>query len=264
MGRCDPFLAFLRVLALVVAATAAIALPVRAQTAAPHDAPPAHGAAPAHGPSDTSDAVTAPGEPQHDPGATVHDQPGAGTAQGAHGAEQGEHASEGEHGQGGLPQLDSSTFPSQIFWLIVAFGALLYLLSKRALPRVGEILEARQERIAADLDRAATLRAEAEAAQQRHEQVVAEARARASEQIRAVQERMAAEAAKRQAETDAELDRKLAESSARITAAKEAALAQIQTVAVEVAQTAVERLAGLKLAEADIKAALDRELAEAA
>ena len=42
------------------------------------------------------------------------------------------------------------------------------------------------------------------------------------------------------------------------------ALAQIQNVAVEVAQAAVERLSGLRLPEAEVRAALDRELGEAA
>jgi F-type H+-transporting ATPase subunit b len=248
MGRLDPLFRSLRAL-LVLAAIGACAgagVALAAQTAQ-HDA----GAA--------SDAVTAPGEPQHDPAATVHD----GAADG-HEAAAGEHAAEGGHGSGGLPQLDARTFPSQIFWLIVAFATLYYLLTKRALPRVGEILEARQERIAADLDRAAALRADAEEALQRHQAVVAEAQAKASAEIKATQDRIAAEMAQRQAGIDADLDRKLAEAEARIGAAKDAALGQIQNVAAEVAQSAVERLAGIKLSEAEAKAALDRVLREAA
>ena len=154
-------------------------------------------------------------------------------APGVEGFEEGIEAA--EHG-GGLPQLDAPTFPSQIFWLIVSFLALYWLFSRKALPRVGEILEARQGRIAADLDRAAALRNEAEEALRKHEAVVAEAQARAAAQLKETQDRLAAEAAKRQAELDAQLQAKLAEAEGRIGAAKDAALAQIQGVAAEVAQ----------------------------
>ena len=71
-------------------------------------------------------------------------------------------AGQEEHGAG-MPQLDSDTFLSQIFWLIVTFGVLYWLLKTKALPKVSEVLEARQDRIASDLDRAATLRTANEA-----------------------------------------------------------------------------------------------------
>ena len=188
-------------------------------------------------------------------------EPGPAGGPGVEGFEEGVHAA--EHG-GGLPQLDALTFPSQIFWLIVTFAVLYYLLSKRALPRVGDILEARQERIAADLDRAAQLRGEAEEALRQHQAVVAEAQAKAAAAINATQDRLAAEAAQRQAQVDVELQHKLAEAEARIGAAKDAALNQIQNVAAEVAQAAVRRLAGLDVTEADVRTAVDSVLREAA
>lgn len=179
-----------------------------------------------------------------------------------HGAT-GEHGAEGEHG-GGMPQLNASTFPSQIFWLVIAFVTLYYLMRRKALPRVAEILEARQDRIAADLDRAARLRDEAEQAQRQQEEVVAQAHARALEQMKAVQDRVSGEIAQRQAELDADLNRQLAEAEASVNAAREQALGELQNVAAEVAQAAVERLAGLKVSEAEARAALGRVMAEAA
>ncbi|MFN4098278.1 MAG: hypothetical protein ACK4GT_00740, partial [Pararhodobacter sp.] len=38
---------------------------------------------------------------------------------------------------GGMPQLDLSTFPNQIFWLAVTLVALYLILSRVALPRIG-------------------------------------------------------------------------------------------------------------------------------
>ena len=193
----------------------------------------------------------------------------------AHGAPADHAPAEGEHSEaaaphaeeehaGGMPQLRTETFLSQIFWLIVSFGILYWLLSTRALPRIGEILELRQDRIAADLDRAAQLRAEAEEAQARHQQVLAEAQASAQAQLKEVRERLGGEAAERQSSLDRELAERLQAAEARITQAREQALQQIQDVAVEVAQAATRRLIGTEVSEDETRAALDRVMAEAA
>lgn len=168
------------------------------------------------------------------------------------------------HGGAGMPQLETSTYLGQIFWLILTFGLLYWLLKTRALPRISEVLEARQDRIAADLDKAASLRAEAEAAARKQEEVVAKAHASAQVRIKELQDRLAADAAKRQATLDAELSAKLAEAEARVKAAREAALAEVRGVAVEAAQAAAERLAGLKVGRDVAEAALDSALREAA
>ena len=48
------------------------------------------------------------------------------------------------------------TFPSQLLWLAIIFGLFYLFLKRVALPRVGSILEVRSQRIAQDLDQAAT------------------------------------------------------------------------------------------------------------
>jgi F-type H+-transporting ATPase subunit b len=251
-GRVVSSLRWLQPLALLTMLAALAGAPMAAEQ-------PAHGTAT----PDLSQGSAPAAEPELREEPRIGETPGGhGTAQ-EHGADAADHGAEGQHG-GGMPQLDASTFPSQIFWLVIAFVTLYYLMRRKALPRVAEILEARQERIAADLDRAARLREEAEQAQRQQEAVVAEAQARALEQLKAVQERVSAETAQRQAELDADLGRQLAEAEARIGAAREQALGELQSVAAEVAQAAVERLAGLKVSEAEAKAALGRVMAEAA
>ncbi|MEM9552439.1 MAG: F0F1 ATP synthase subunit B', partial [Pseudomonadota bacterium] len=45
-----------------------------------------------------------------------------------------------EAGSGGMPQLEISTFPNQIFWLVVTLVVIYLILSRVALPRIGSIL----------------------------------------------------------------------------------------------------------------------------
>lgn len=163
-----------------------------------------------------------------------------------------------------MPQLDASTFASQIFWLIICFGTLYYLLSKKALPRVAEILEARQDRIAADLDEAQRLRTEAETALAEYEAALAKAHAEAQALLSESQARLQAETTTRQAELDAKLAEQLAASEAQVATAKEAALKELHSSAVTVAQAATEHLAGIKVTKKAAEAALRDVLAEAA
>ena len=163
-----------------------------------------------------------------------------------------------------MPQLDVSTFASQIFWLIICFGTLYYLLSRKALPRVAEILEARQDRIAADLDEAQRLRVEAEAALEEYQEAVAKAQAESQALLAESQARLQAETAKRQADLDARLSEQIANAEAEIAKARQAALKELRTSTVEVAQAATEQLAGLKVTKKAAEAALRDVMAEAA
>ncbi|MGH6912679.1 MAG: F0F1 ATP synthase subunit B' [Geminicoccaceae bacterium] len=163
-----------------------------------------------------------------------------------------------------MPQIDVSTFASQIFWLILAFAALYWLLSRKALPRVAEILEARQDRIAADLDRAQRLRREAEEALKEYEETLARAHAESQGLLSETLERLEAYAAERLAELDAQLGRQLAEAGARIAKARQAALDELEEATIAVAQAATERLAGLKITKNAAQAALEDVLKEAA
>ena len=156
----------------------------------------------------------------------------------------------------GMPQLDAGFYASQILWLIITFSVLDYLLKKKALPRVADILEARQERISNDLDKAANLRAEAEAAAEEYAKVVAEAQEQASRAITATRDAVNAEVSKRTAALDKDLGAKIRTAEASIDKARGQALAELEGVAVEVAQAAIQRLVGVSVTADEAKAAL--------
>ena len=76
-----------------------------------------------------------------------------------------------------MPQLDPSSFASQLVWLTITFVIFYLVMARVALPRISEVLETRQNRIAYDLETATTLKAEAESVLAEYEASMASAHA---------------------------------------------------------------------------------------
>ncbi len=167
-----------------------------------------------------------------------------------------------EEGGAGMPQLDVSTYPAQLFWLAVSIGILFVALRMLALPRIGAALEIRRERIDDDLAKAAASSDEAEAALAAYEKVHADAAA----QAQAIHRETAQEISRQTTERRTVLAAKLAEDTkaaeARIAAAKEPAMASLQDVAADLVRDVAGKLAGLEVSKADAEAAVDAVLKE--
>lgn len=143
-----------------------------------------------------------------------------------------------------MPQLDVTTFASQIIWLTITFAALFFVMWKVAVPRISDVLEARQRRIEDNLDKAATFKKDAEAAIEAYEMAIAKARSEALGLITETAHSLHAEAAKQEASLAETLKAKIAESEAAIAKARETAIAGIRDMAQDVAIAATEKLSG--------------------
>lgn len=168
-------------------------------------------------------------------------------------------AAGGGESSGGLPQLDISTWPTQIFWLLVSFALAYILLSRLVTPRIGQVLDSRANRINEDIAKAREAEA---AARQTETDYLAEldrARSQASEQA----SKAVAEASKTAAQAEAELAKKLARkvksAEEKLAKTRAEAMAGLETVAAEAAEMAVQQLAGFKPA----KPALSKQIKQA-
>src|SRR6185295_5936293 len=92
-----------------------------------------------------------------------------------------------------FPPLDPGTFAPQLVWLAISFGLLYVLLKRVALPRVGEVIEERADRIRRDLDQAEKLKTETARALAAYEQALAEARGRANGIVKTMRDTLTAE-----------------------------------------------------------------------
>lgn len=141
-----------------------------------------------------------------------------------------------------MPQLDPSSFPTQLFWLTVSFVVLYVLMARFLLPRIQEVLESRQSRIAEDLQQSEKMKLQAEEARSAYEKALAEARAKSQAQIEETLAAVEKTTAQRHAELDAALSQKLAGAEASILAAKNDAQAKMTPVASELAAMIVEKV----------------------
>jgi len=161
-----------------------------------------------------------------------------------------------------FPPLDHTTFMPQLVWLAISFGLLYLLLSRVALPRVGEVIEERADRIRRDLDQAEKLKAETEGALAAYEQALTEARSKAGGIIKTMRDGLTAEVDKERARVEAQIAQKVAEAEARIEQTKSRALASVNDIATETAGAIVKKLIDADVSKDELQKALVRRAAE--
>ncbi|MHA1152743.1 MAG: F0F1 ATP synthase subunit B family protein [Alphaproteobacteria bacterium] len=159
-----------------------------------------------------------------------------------------------------MPQFEPSTFSPQLFWLVVTFAVLFFAMWRHALPRISGILEARQQRIGSDLEKAAAFKAETEQVAAEYEKALAQARDEAAAALKQAGAEMAAEAAKRHESFGKELTARTGEAERRIAAARDEALGNIKSVAEETAGAAAAKLIGVELSPGQLRDAVEDAL----
>jgi len=177
-----------------------------------------------------------------------------GPAAGAH-----TEADGGHHG-GGFPPFDSSTYASQLVSLAIAFAALYLIVSRIAVPRVGGVIEARQNKIDGDLAEAQKLKDESEAALKAYESELAEARSRALAIGNEAREKLNAQAEAERKTLEEQLTAKLAGAEKTIASTRSAAMSNVRGIAADAASTIVQRLTGIVPDGKAVDSAVDASL----
>lgn len=138
--------------------------------------------------------------------------------------------------------LNAEYLHNQLFWTSASFVLLLLFMWKWALPAINDVLDQRAQRIRDDLDKASSLKNEAQQALATYERQIKTARQEASEIV--TRARMEAEqiVQSRKAEMEKELSRRSAEAIKNIDAAKARAMESLHDDVVETVIKATEKL----------------------
>ncbi len=149
---------------------------------------------------------------------------------------------------GGMPQIDFTSFPNQIFWLVLSLVVVYFIVSKVILPRIGGVLEERHSVISDYLSQAADFKKQAEQAEADYQAALTKARAEAQAIAIETKADIQKELDKAVAKADAEIAAKTAESEKAIAAIRESAVDNVREVATA---TTAEIIAALMPAVSD-------------
>lgn len=158
--------------------------------------------------------------------------------------------------EGGMPQLDVSTYPAQIFWMALTFGFLYLFFSMRILPRLSAIVDGRAARIAADLAEAGRLTALAQETKQAYEQALNAAHREAADLLGETERSLRAQAAQSMADFQERMSRDLAIAERRIGKAASEAMLEMDRLVAEAVVLSAEKLAGVRVDRAQAQAAI--------
>jgi F-type H+-transporting ATPase subunit b len=159
-----------------------------------------------------------------------------------------------------FPPFQKDTFASQLVSLLIAFVALYLIVSKIALPRVGGVLDARQNAIDGDLTEAQKLKDASDEALKAYEAELASARSRAQAISAETRERLNAASDAERKTLEEALAVKLAEAEKTIASTREAAMRNVRGIAADAAAAIVQRLTGLVPDGKSVESAVDASL----
>jgi F-type H+-transporting ATPase subunit b len=159
-----------------------------------------------------------------------------------------------------FPPFEKDTFASQLVSLLVAFVALYLIVSRIALPRVGGLLDERQNVIDGDLADAQKLKDDSDGALKAYETELAAARSRAQAISAETREKLNAASEAERKTLEERLSLKLAEAEKTIAATREAAMSNVRGIAADAAAAIVQRLTGLAPDGNAVNSAVDASL----
>ena len=164
-----------------------------------------------------------------------------------------------EASEGGLPQLDFSTFGNQIFWLLVTLIVIYLILSKLALPRIAAVLAERQGTISHDVAMAEELKETAVSAEAAYNKALNDARSEAARIVEATKAEIKEELDAAIATADAQILEKAKAGEEAIAEIRSNALASVKEVAAATTADLVVALGGKSDAKA-VTAAVKQEM----
>lgn len=168
-------------------------------------------------------------------------------------AEEKVYAEGAEAAASGMPQFEFATFASQVTWLIITFGILYLVLAYVILPKIGDTIANRQNRIADDLNTASRMQREAEEAEKAYERVLADAKAKAHNVAESTRSSINEEIEREITAADADAAAQSLKAEARIGDIRRSALSNIDTIASDVASDIVKKFTGKAPTAAQLK-----------
>ena len=144
-----------------------------------------------------------------------------------------------------MPQLEPSSFISQIFWLTISFFSLWFVMSFFIVPRIVAIIDERQQKIDTDIQKAEKVNQKALDILKRYETTLEKAQDEIDEKVSFQKAEIEAAAELKKAEISQYLSQKIIDNEKLIKKEREETLLSAEKIADQISEMILKKL-GLK------------------
>ena len=158
---------------------------------------------------------------------------------------------------GGMPQLNSEFWISQIFWLILTFGILYLVLSKLVLPKISDNLETRKSQIRENIETAEKQREESEDKIKQFEKIILESKIEAKNYFNDIRQEVLEDINKKRIALEKDIDDEISAVEEEINKLKNTSGEKITKIAIETSSDLINQLIGEKVNNSSISAIVE-------
>lgn len=161
-----------------------------------------------------------------------------------------------------MPQLSqlSQVYLSQFLWLTIALAFIFFVIARGMVPKIQATVDAREKRIAGDLEAAQQARAAAEKTEASWRERMDTARSEAAKLANEAKHAAARDTEAKVKKAADKLNAKLESAEAKIRDALDSARAEVEAVAADASREMVQRLTGIDVDPKEAAAAVKAEL----
>lgn len=141
-----------------------------------------------------------------------------------------------------MPQLEISTYLTQIFWTILTFISFWLIMDKLIVPKIAETIEARKRKYDDFIIKAEEINAKALASLKNYEEALTAAKANAAVQIKKTEEELKTFISDKEEEINKRLRTQISEQEARLAEEKAATMQKVEEMSESLVYTILEQL----------------------
>ena len=153
---------------------------------------------------------------------------------------------------GGMPQLNPEFWISQIFWLVISFGALYLILSKFILPKISANLEMRKSEILENIETAEKQRLESEKKIKEFDTFILESKNKSKSYFNQAREKILKDISKKKEKLDLELNEEIKKAENEINNFRKSAPEKVNKIAIETSHDLIKQLIGIEVNNSSI------------
>ena len=159
--------------------------------------------------------------------------------------------------KGGMPQLNTEFWASQIFWLILIFSILYIIIWKIFLPKITDIIENRKSRIIGDLNETQKLKENAEKKLSEYNKIIEDTKKEAKKIIEDNKKKLENDIKSKKQKFNEEIEKELISIEKEIKSLKKSSISSINKIAVEVSSEIIRQIIGAEMNKSNVSAIVE-------